>query len=126
MKLSVLMTINAVVAAAFGLALVLAPGQMLALYGADVNPQLTGLAQLYGAALLSFAVLTWSARYAADSGARRAIVLALFVGDSIGFVLSLMSQLAGTYNALGWSTVVIYLLLAAGFGYFQFMRPASE
>ncbi len=84
------------------------------------------MAQLFGATLLTFAILTWTARNAGDSAARAAIVLALFVGDAIGFVLALMAQLRGVVNQLGWSTVVIYLLLALGFAYFQFTKPASD
>ena len=71
--------------------------------------------------LLSFAVLTWVARNAPDSETRRAILLALFVGDSVGFVIALIGQLGGEVNVLGWSTVAIYLLLAVGFGYFRFV-----
>jgi hypothetical protein len=80
---------------------------------------------LFGAALLAFAVLTWTAKDAPDSDARRAILLAMFVGDCVGFVVSLRGQLGSVMNALGWSTVVIYLLLALGFGYFSFAKPKA-
>jgi len=83
------------------------------------------VAQLFGAALLAFAVLTWTAREAPDSDARRAILLAMFVGDCIGCVVALIGQFRGVMNALGWSTVVIYLLLAIGFGYFCFAQPKA-
>ncbi|UCG87626.1 MAG: hypothetical protein JSW71_03500, partial [Gemmatimonadota bacterium] len=123
MQLSTLMVINAVVAAVFGFGFVVVPGQVTSLYGADVTPALG--AQLFGAALLAFAVLTWTARSAPDSDARRAILLALFVGDGIGFIVSLVAQLGGDVNALGWTTVVIYLLLGLGFGYFWFAQPKA-
>lgn len=87
-------------------------------YGPEVTPQLEYVARLFGAALLAFAILTWTARNAPDSDTRRAILLALFVGDSMGFIVSLIGQLGRVVNALGWSTVLIYLLLALGFGYF--------
>jgi hypothetical protein len=48
------------------------------------------------------------------------------VSDGIGFVVGLIAQLRNVVNQVGWSTVVIYLLLALGFGYFQFKKPASE
>jgi len=81
--------------------------------------------QLFGASLLSFAVITWLARNATASPVRGAIVLALFIGDAIGFVVSLIAQMKGFANALGWLTVAIYLLLALGFGYLQFMVKES-
>jgi hypothetical protein len=125
MKLNTLMVINTIVAAVFGIAFVLVPAQVIQLYGITVDAPLKYVGQLFGAALVGFAFLTWSARNATDSDARRAIVLALFVSDGVGFIVALIGQLAGVVNSLGWSTVAIYLLLALGFGYFQFTRPAS-
>jgi hypothetical protein len=123
MKLNTLMIINAVVAAVFGVAFVLVPGQVTSLYGVeDPSEVLIYVGRLMGAAFIGFAVLTWSARNANDSSARRAIVFALLVSDGVGFIVSLMGQLADVVNSLGWSTVAIYLLLALGFGYFQFVR----
>jgi len=126
MNLALLMTINAVVAAVFGIAFVIAPGQAVSLYGVSADAPLRYIAQLFGAALLGFAVLTWMARKAPASDTRTAIVLALFVSDGLGFILALIGQLGGVVNSIGWSTVVIYLLLALGFGYFQFMKPATS
>ena len=125
MNLSLLFTINAVLAAVFGLAFVIAPGQAASLYGVTADAQFRYLAQLFGAALVGFAVLTWVARNATASDARKAIVLALFVSNALGFVLALLGQMAGVANPMGWSTVVIYLILALGFGYFQFMRASA-
>lgn len=123
MKLSTLMVVNSVIAAAFGICFVVVPGQLISFYGPEVTPQLVYVARLFGAALLGFAVLTWTARGAPDSETRRAILLALVIGDGVGFVVALIGQLGGVMNALGWSTVVIYLLLAFGFGYFCFAQP---
>lgn len=125
MNLSLLMTINAVVAVIFGIGFVVSPGATLAFYGIAPDAAFRLVSQLFGAALIGFAVLTWSARNAAASDARKAIVLALFVADGLGFVLSLIGQLQGVANALGWLNVVIYLLLALGFGYFQFLKPSA-
>lgn len=125
MKLSTLMVINAIVAAVFGIAFVVVPGQVLSLYGVAESAALKYTGQLFGSALVAFAVLTWTARNATESESRRAIVLALFTGDAIGFLVSLIGQLGNVVNALGWSTVAIYLLLTVGFGYFQFAKPAS-
>ena len=120
MKLSALMIINAIVAVVFGLGFLIVPGLLMAHYGIMADASLEYVGQLFGAALLAFGVLTWSARNAADSDARQAILLALFVGDGIGFIVALIGQLGGVVNAVGWSTVVIYLLLALGFGYCRF------
>jgi hypothetical protein len=125
MNITLLMTINTIVAAIFGIAFVIMPGQILALYGLSADAAFRLVSQLFGAALVGFAVLTWSARKATASDARNAIVLALFVSDGLGFILSVVGQLQGIPNALGWLNVVIYLLLALGFAYFQFTKASA-
>ena len=126
MKINTLMVINAIVAVVFGAGFILAPGQVVSLYGVEDTAALKYTVQLLGAAFLGFAVLTWSARNSPESEARGAIVLALFIADGVGFVLALVGQLGNVVNALGWLTVAIYLLLALGFGYFQFVKPTSS
>ena len=124
MKLSTFMVINAIVAFLFGLAFVLIAGPLMSLYGASLSPGGLIVARLFGASLLGFAVLTWCARNVEESEARRAIIFALFSSESIGFVMALIGQLSGAVNALGWSTVIIYFVLALGFGYFQFVKES--
>ena len=125
MKLHTVMVINSVAGIVFGLGFIFAPTQTLSLYGHTPDAALNYLAQLLGAALVGFAVLTWAARNTRDSGARRAILLALAVGYILGFVLALFAQIKGVENVFGWSTVATYLLLSLAFGYFRFVRPAS-
>ena len=119
------MTIAAVVAGVFGLAFVLVSGPLLLLYGITLDKAGTVVAQLLGAAFIGFAVLNWFSRNIEDPRARQAVVLANLAGDVVGFVIILLGQLAGVANSLGWSSVAIYLLLALGFGYFQFMKPGA-
>jgi hypothetical protein len=126
MKLNILMIINSIVAIVFGVLFVIIPAQVYSLYGDESGLQLNYMGQLFGAALIGFGLLTWAARNAANSDARKAIVLALFVSEGIGFIVALISQLNNVVNALGWSTVAIYFLLALGFGYFQFSKTSSS
>ncbi len=126
MKLSTLMVINTFVALLFGLAFVLVPGALLSLYGITLSLGGLVVARLFGAALIGYGMLTFLARNAEESKARRAIVLALFISDVVGFIVALQGQFSGAVNALGWSTVAIYLLLALGFGYFQFIKPSAS
>jgi hypothetical protein len=126
MKLKTLLIINAIVAAAFGIAFVLVPDQVMSLYDIEASAILSYTGQLLGAAFIGFAILTWSARNADDSTARRAIVLAFFIGNGVGFAVALIGQLNDVVSALGWSSVAIYLLFALGYGYFQFLSPAPQ
>jgi uncharacterized membrane protein YdcZ (DUF606 family) len=125
MKLANLFAVNAVIAGLFGLAFIFAPALLLAQYGLAIDAAFGLVAQLFGAALIGYAVLTWMVRNAGDSETRRAIVFALFISDGVAFVIALIAQLRGLVNSLGWSTVAIYLLLAIGFAYFHFTKPSE-
>jgi hypothetical protein len=125
MKLNMFMVIVAVVAGLFGLGFVFIPDQVMSYYGTTPDASAHYMAQLLGAALLGFAVILWLCKDVDDSPARQAILLGLFVAEGIGFVVALITQLGGGINALGWSTVLIYLLFALGFGYFRFIKSAA-
>jgi len=118
MKFKTLMVIKAVVCLGFGPLLLFFPGPLLTLLGSSFGPGAAITAREYGAALLGNFMLTWFARNAQESVARRAIVLNLFVYDAIAFVAMLLIQLSGGMNLLGWGIVAIYLFFAIGFGYF--------
>lgn len=127
MKLSNLMIIKAVIVVVFGVGFVLMPATVMSFYGVTLNPGGAFMTQLFGAAFILLGILLWFARNAPSSDvALRAIVLAVVVGDVIGFIVALLAQLSGVTNALGWVTVALYLLLALGFGYFQFVKPATS
>ena len=122
MKLSNLLLVSAVLAATLGVGFVVATGPLVAIYGITLDKAGTVVAQLFGAALIGFAVLNWFARDITDPQGRRAVVLGNLVGLAVGFVVILLGQLAGVANALGWSTVAIYLLLTLAFAYVQFIQ----
>jgi len=63
-------------------------------------------------------MLTWFARGAEASVARRAIILNLFVYDAIALVVTLIFVLTGRLNPLGWGIVAVYLFFTIGYGYF--------
>ncbi|MEN8193292.1 MAG: hypothetical protein ABFS12_10780 [Bacteroidota bacterium] len=125
MKLKALLIFNAIVAIVFGVVFVIIPSQVYSLYdpGTDAPTDILNyMGQLFGVALISIGLITWSARNSADSEARQAIIFALFIANCIGFVVTLIGQINCVVNVLGWSTVAIYFLLALGFGYFQFSK----
>ena len=125
MKLKSLFIFNAIATIIFGVGSVLAPQALVSLFGATLNPAGVLMMQYGGAWLIGIGLLAWFARNAADSEARRAIVLAFLICYSIAFIVALLAQLAAVLNALGWSTVALNLLLALGYGYFQFVKPQA-
>lgn len=125
MKLSTLFAINAIVALLFGLGFLLIPEQVVELYDVTLGEAGIFVANIFGAALLGFAAMTWLARNSTASEARNAIMWGLFIEHVVGFVFSLLAQTAGLMNAMGWSIVVIYGLLALGYTYFLFIAPSD-
>lgn len=122
MKLKTLMIINTAVALVFGIAFVLIPWQVFKLYGPGSTEILNYMGQLLGAAFIGFGLISWNARNAEQSEALNAIVFSFFVADSIAFIIALIGQLNNVVNVFGWTTVLIYLLLALGFGFFYFTK----
>ena len=126
MKLSVLLTITGVVSIVFGLGFVLVPGRLASPYGLELDEAGTMVLRLLGAAFLGYGALNWFARNTEESRARQAIVLAQSIGNAIAFIVALVNQLSGVPNAVGWVAVVIHLLLALGYGYFELMWPSAS
>ncbi len=118
MKFKTLMIIKAVVCLCLGVPILLATVFTYSLFGASLTAGGVFAAREYGASLIGNMLLTWFARNAIESEARRAIILALCVYDAIGFVITLIAQLSGVLGPLGWFGMVIYLFFAIGFGYF--------
>ena len=118
------LTVAAILSFLFGLGFMFIPGQLVTLYGVQLDDVGRYIAQLYGATLFGFGLLNWFARDFGDDSVRRAVLTANALTATLGFLFSLLGQLGGVagVNTLGWSTVLLYLLLALGFGYLRFMR----
>jgi hypothetical protein len=125
MKFKTLMVIKAIVCLFFGIAFIFFPSALLSLFGITLGlgGEFTG--RIYGASLFGNLLLTWFGRNTKDSDARRAIILALFVYDAIGFIVALITRLTGVLNPLVWLVVAIYLFFTLGFGYFLIVKRSN-
>jgi len=121
-----LMIIKAIVCLIFGVLLLAVPDKLLSIFGAALGDGGMFTAREYGSALFGNLFLCWFARTAAESEARRAIILALFVYDLIAFVMTAITVITGILNPLGWSIVFIYLFFTLGFGYYLVKPPKVE
>jgi uncharacterized membrane protein len=125
MKFNTFMLVYAVISAVFGLGFVFIPGLLLPIYGVEPDAALKLIGQLFGAVLISLALLAWLVRNLRDSETQRAVTLALLVGEALGFIVALIGQLNGVFNALGWSVIVVYLFFTLGLAYLLFSKSAS-
>jgi len=125
MKLKHMFIIQAIIALAYAVGELFIPATLLKIYGLGDNPgaEIILTARLFGWGLAAVGLITAFVANAPQSEARQSIVKALFVAHVVGLIVSLMGVLNGTFNAVGWSAVIIYLFLAAGFGYFWFIKP---
>lgn len=125
MKISILLLVNTIVALIFGIAFVLVPGTVAGLYGVTPTPAVNLVGQFFGSALIAIGLVCWFIRNVTDAAALKAIVLAQLIANIIGLIISILGTVGGTINAVGWSSVVIYLVLALWFAYFQFIKRIS-
>ncbi len=124
MQFRTMMIIKAVVCLCFGVLILLAPAFSYSLFlGLSLDGGGAFAARQYAASLLGVMLLTWFGRNVPESDARWAITLGLCIYDAIGFVLALVGEITGLLSPMGWSIVVLYLLLAIGFGYFLLKSP---
>jgi len=117
MKPKVLFIANAVVSVPFGIGSLLAPHLFLSLFGATLGPAGALMMQHGGAWLIGIGLLTWFTRNAAESQAGRGIALALLIAYAVALAASVLGQLSGVLNVLGWMPVLIQAFFAAAFGY---------
>jgi hypothetical protein len=126
MTIKTFFAIFAVLSVLFGVGFVLAPAQVLVNYGVESSPAIALMSRLFGGTLLAMAVILWSARDFHDQAALRAVLIGLGVSGAVNFIVSTAAASSGTVNALGWTTVVIYLVAAVGSGYFLMAGKAQQ
>jgi drug/metabolite transporter (DMT)-like permease len=120
MKIKHVLLITAVLGLLFGLGFVLIPAQLVAMFGTTADKAMQHMARNFGSAMLAMAAMSWAARNTADSVARRAIILALFVFFTLCSISIILFQLTGIPNNNGWFALVLVVPLGAACGYFLF------
>ena len=118
MKLrKILIIIMAILSLVWGVAFILTPKFFWSLYGITLDSQGVYMSRQLGTLFMILGLILWFAKDDQGSVALHAIVLGLFLGNALGFILGLIGQLTVDISALGWVGVLSYLLLALGFGY---------
>jgi hypothetical protein len=123
MKLRHLLAVNVVFAAFFGLTCTLVPRELCQAYGLPLDAAGVWVTRLLGGSLLGLSTLMWFGSRSPSAETRRAIAVALMIQDSVGLLASLSIQLNGAMSFVGWSNILLYGLLVAGYGYFLLLRP---
>jgi len=96
------------------------------LFGMILDPGGALMGQLFGVAFIFGSIVLWLARNLTESDvAARAIIIAVVVSNTIGFIVTLIASLSGVWNALGWLPVALYLVFGLAFAYFLFFKRTS-
>lgn len=104
--------VDAFIALAFGVGLLLLPELVLAIYGAATDSAGIVLGRLLGVLLLGFAGVNWYIGHAPESPLRRDIVRSEGLADILGLIVMLFATVGGVVNALGWTLVALFAVLA--------------
>jgi hypothetical protein len=116
MTMKALLTVTAVIEAGAGLALLGLPSATASLLlGTPLDsPAAVTLARIGGAAILTLAIICWSARRDGHSPASRGLVGAmLFYNIAVAGVLAFASFGYGLYGALLWPAIAFHVAMSA-------------
>jgi len=117
-----LLTITLVIELIFTLGFIIAPGMLLGTFGVAPDAFGISISRLFGSALSAIVVLLWYARSSQSADLHKATVRSMFMYYLISSIVLIMAQLAGVLNVMGWSTVVLHLVLLVAFGMFAFKK----
>lgn len=126
MTANTLLKTKAIITGFFGICMLFFYKMLMPIYGITLEQSGMMFAQWSGVTFLGIGLICWFAGNAEKSNLFDGILLSLFVCDACGFFVSLSWQLKGVANALGWSTVLLWLVFAAGLGYFRFIKKDQD
>lgn len=122
-RLRILLGISVLMATSYGIALILWPQPLLALYGVQLTPGGVLLAQMLGAYLFGYAMINWHARAATDGRLLYGILAADWIADFGALLAAVYGLYTHTLNAMGWEIVLINGLFVLAFSYFLVYPP---
>ena len=109
----------------FGAGFLIAPGPLFSTFGVTLDPFGISLARLFGSAVLAFSVLAWYARAKDSPTLKVAAARSIFVYWLLSTIVSLIAQLNGLLNSMGWSTIVMHLGFLIWTGVYAFKKETK-
>jgi hypothetical protein len=119
------MSLAAAVSVVTGLAALLAPAQLAAVFGVTLDDVGILQARLLGAAYLGYGAIVWFGKDVRDNAARRAIALGSFVSWALSLVVTVAGVVMGPAGTLSWLLVALQVVIASAWGYFAFVDRAE-
>lgn len=121
MKLKTFLIVNAIVSCTFGIMALLAPAQVMSLFGVESNPAISMLAQFSGLSSVTLGLVPWFTRKMELSQAQKTIIPAMLICHVIGGIISVLGSLSGAIE-MGWLSSGLYFVFAVGYAWFLFSK----
>jgi hypothetical protein len=118
MKRSAFFVLRAVIALAYALPALIVPGWLISLYGIDAEPGAVLMTRFVGVGLLAVGLLLFFARNLEHQPTLRIIMGSFLAAELVGMGVATVGALAGPFNTLGWTIVLIYGSMSLGYAYF--------
>jgi hypothetical protein len=127
MNYRLIFSINAIVAALFGLGLLIVPLLILEQFSAETYVSTLYACRFLGGILLVLAWFLWLAKDLDDAQAQRNTAMVLFGSSVGGFVLAIMGMSSiGVLRTNGWILLVAFGIFVLIYGYALFLQPRNE
>jgi hypothetical protein len=120
-----LFLVSMIVEAIFGIGFIFIPGPLMAPMGVTLDETSATFARMFGTAIVSMPVLIFFALKSASPEFKRGAVYLLFTYMFASTIILLITELKGLMNAMGWSIVVLHLVLLIWSGYFL-LNPGKD
>lgn len=118
MKRSTFLSLTAMIAFFFGIAMVFEPTVFFSGYGAAVNDFGLMMGRSLGSALFAIGAINWLARKSEPKSALAAILTGNALLHGVALVIDFLGMSAGTVNQRGWGGIVLHILLLIAFVYY--------
>lgn len=103
-----------------GLAALIAPAQLAAVFGVVLDDVGMSQTRLLGTSYLGISTIVWFARDVIDDAAQHAIALGNLVSWGLGLIVTVVGIVAGLADPQSWLLVALEVPFAAAWGYWAF------
>jgi hypothetical protein len=115
----------AIIAFLFGLGFLFFPDATFSMYGIAATDVGRLAGRFFGSSLIALGIIYYAARDLQEPDVLSGVLWAGLILNIADLVLASVATIGGIMNAMGWASVVLHIVLGAGFGYLIFGRPAE-
>ncbi|MCW8834157.1 MAG: hypothetical protein OQK09_03300 [Colwellia sp.] len=122
MNNKVFLSTHAIIYTTFAIALFFMPHVLWPVYGVELNDQYAHFLSQHNSIFLGgIGAITWLLKDIEAGKTAKKFVLALFITNILGAVITLYAALTGIFTGFGWSDPIFFSLLSL-LSYFQFAK----